>query len=234
LPDAWADWMTLLVIVLSLIFFIKRLTIRDLRLDSSLSDYLLIFITALPFITGYAEAHDSLYFIPILSDHMFTIHVLSGELFLIVVVFLFCRTRLDPEHCTGCASCEEACPTDTLRSRDREGVRVFTYLSSQCIVCGACVDICPEKASALRHRISFRDFFRMASRRIIHKVQLRVCGTCGAFFSPEPQLESIGSKLTDMGRQSTDYINLCTTCRMYHYADKVKNSTGRLGRFINP
>ncbi|MBW2610190.1 MAG: 4Fe-4S binding protein [Deltaproteobacteria bacterium] len=228
LPDVWADWMTLLVIILSIYFFIRRLLMPDLRLNSSKADYLLILITALPFITGYIEAHDSLYFIPSLSDHMLTIHVLSGEAFLIAVVFLFCRTRLNKESCTGCASCEISCPTDTLLSSDKDGFRIFTYLSCQCIVCGACVDVCPEEASELRHNISFKSFFRMASRQIIHKVQLRVCDTCGAFFSPELQLVNIGSKLTNIGQQPADYINLCTNCRMYSYADKVKNSTGRV------
>jgi NAD-dependent dihydropyrimidine dehydrogenase PreA subunit len=231
LPDVWVDWMTLIVIIISIYFFIRRLLMPDLRLSSSKSDHLLIFITALPFITGYIEAHDSLYFIPLLSDHMLTIHVLSGEAFLIAVVFLFCRTRLNEESCTGCASCAISCPTNTLLSRDKEGFRIFTYLSSQCIVCGACVDVCPEEASELRHQLSFKSFFSMASKQIILKVQLKVCDTCGAFFSPEPQLVNIERKLTDIVKQSTDYINLCTNCRMYSYADKAKNSSGRI-RFI--
>jgi len=229
--DAWADWMTILVIGFSAYFLIRRLVLPDIRHNSSKADYLLILLTALPFITGYLEAHNSLYFIPFLAERMQIFHVLSGEAFLIMVVFLFCRTQLNKKSCTGCAACEICCPTDTLLYRDESGTRTFTYLSSQCIVCGACVEACPEEAAELRHNLSLKAFFQMASRQPITSIPLKICETCGTFFSPEPQLRKIDHKLTEIGHQSADYIHLCTKCRMFNNAEKVQKTAGKV-RFI--
>ena len=51
LPDAWADWMTLLVLGLAVYFLIRRIIIPNIRLDSAISDYIIIVLTALPFVT---------------------------------------------------------------------------------------------------------------------------------------------------------------------------------------
>jgi nitrate reductase gamma subunit len=48
LPDEWIDWMTLLVLGLAAYFLIRRIVSKDLRLNSSVTDYLVIVITALP------------------------------------------------------------------------------------------------------------------------------------------------------------------------------------------
>jgi formate hydrogenlyase subunit 6/NADH:ubiquinone oxidoreductase subunit I len=91
---------------------------------------------------------------------MFTIHILSGEAFMIVAVFLFCRTRLNIEKCITCGACDISCPTGTLEARDEGPVRVFTYSHYQCICCGACLNTCPEEAAELRHEISLARFFQ--------------------------------------------------------------------------
>ena len=35
LPDAWADWMTLLLLGLAIYFFIRRIAVKDIRINSS-------------------------------------------------------------------------------------------------------------------------------------------------------------------------------------------------------
>jgi len=85
LPDAWADWMTLILIAISIFFLLRRLISPDVRLLSALSDYLLIIVTALPFATGYFMTHGTLDGIAILGDNMSLIHMLSGELMLILI-----------------------------------------------------------------------------------------------------------------------------------------------------
>ena len=52
LPDAWADWMTLILLALAAYFLVRHLVLKDLRRRSSSQDILLILITALPFLTG--------------------------------------------------------------------------------------------------------------------------------------------------------------------------------------
>jgi hypothetical protein len=85
LPDAWADWMTLILIAISIFFILRRIISADIRLISSLSDYILILVTALPFVTGYFLTHGTLDSMAILGDNMFLIHMFSGELMLILI-----------------------------------------------------------------------------------------------------------------------------------------------------
>lgn len=85
LPDAWADWMTLVLIAISVFFLLRRLISPDIRLLSSPSDYGLIVVTALPFVTGYFLTHGTLDGIAFLGDNMPLLHLLSGELMLILI-----------------------------------------------------------------------------------------------------------------------------------------------------
>jgi nitrate reductase gamma subunit len=85
LPDAWADWMTLILLAASIFFLLRRLISADIRLISTFSDYLLIIVTALPFMTGYFLTHGTLESIGVKGDTMYLIHVLSGELMLILI-----------------------------------------------------------------------------------------------------------------------------------------------------
>lgn len=213
LPDAWADWMTLLVLALVAYFLIRRLAVKDLRFTSSPGDYVLIGITALPFMTGYFLTHGTLDSIAIFGDNMRLIHVLSGEAMIVMAVFLFCRTRLNEKKCTGCAACELSCPTTTLESQDEGTLRIFTYSHYQCICCGACVKACPEDAADLRHEISAGRFFQVAPKQEIRSVELKACEGCGALFAPVPQLEKIAQTITD------DYLRFCPKCRKLNTAE---------------
>jgi ferredoxin/nitrate reductase gamma subunit len=213
LPDAWADWMTIILLGLAAYFLIRRIVIKDIRLTSSISDYVLIILTALPFITGYSLTHGSLDGVPFLGDHMLSFHVLSGEAMILMVVFLFCRTRLNAIRCTGCAACEINCPTGTLESHDEGILRTFLYAHYQCICCGSCVSVCPEDAAELRHEISLRRFFQVAPKHEIRSVELKECERCGAFFAPEPQIDKVSQTIT------ADYLRFCPTCRKTNLRD---------------
>ena len=217
LPDLWADWMTIILLCLSAYLFIRRIVLKDIRLTSSISDYVLIILTALPFITGYALTHGSLDAVPSLGDNMRSIHVLSGEAMMLMLVFLFCRTRLNAIRCTGCAACELSCPTGTLESNDEGKLRTFLYEHYQCICCGSCVSVCPEDAAELRHEISLSRFFQVVPKREIRSVELKECERCGAFFAPEPQVDKVGHLLT------ADYLRFCPRCRMVNIGDLYHN-----------
>jgi len=213
LPDAWADWMTLLLLGLATYFLIRRIVVKDIRFNSSIPDYVIIILTALPFVTGYFLTHGSLDSIAFLGNNMWTIHILSAEAMIIMAVFLFCRTRLNTQKCTGCAACELNCPTGALESRDEENLRIFTYSHYQCICCGTCVSTCPENAAELSHEISLRRFFQISPKQEIRSVELRVCERCGAWFAPVPQLDKIGQTFTH------EYLRFCPRCRMVNIGD---------------
>jgi ferredoxin/nitrate reductase gamma subunit len=213
LPDVLADWMTLLLLLLAAYLLIRRILVAEVRRNSTNSDYFLIVLTALPFMTGYLLTHGNLDAIAFLADNIRTIHVLSGEAMLIAAVFLFYRAQLNGEKCTGCAACELSCPTGTLESSDGGGLRVFAYSHYQCICCGACVAICPEQAAELRHEIGLRRFLQIVPKREIRSVELALCESCGATVAPVPQVEKVRQVITD------DFIRFCPKCKKHHYAE---------------
>jgi NADH:ubiquinone oxidoreductase subunit F (NADH-binding)/(2Fe-2S) ferredoxin len=46
---------------------------------------------------------------------------------------------IDPEACTGCAACKEACPASAIQGKTKQP---HTIEHSKCIRCGVCLDIC--------------------------------------------------------------------------------------------
>jgi len=87
MPDGLADWMTLIFLAIALFFLLRRIISADIRLISTFSDYFLLIVTALPFLTGYFLTHGTLDNIAFLGDNMQIIHMLSGELMLILIPF---------------------------------------------------------------------------------------------------------------------------------------------------
>ena len=207
LPDTWADGMTILVVIFALFFLIRRVIVPSIRPGSTVTDFVLIVITALPFVSGYSLTHGTLDSVAFFEEHMTVIHILSGEVMIVTAVFLFCRTRLNTEKCVACTACEMICPTGTLESEDKENKRIFTYSHYQCICCGACVKTCPEAAAELRHEISLNRLLQFRPKQEIRSVDLTACERCGAFFVPEPQLD----KITKMFAH--DYTRFCPRCR---------------------
>jgi len=207
LPDGWSDGLTLLLLILSAYFFIRRILWKSVRRNSTIWDYLLIIITALPFLTGYLLSRGSLEYTPFFGDNMETIHVLTAEMMILTAVFLFCRVRLTERICTGCAACELQCPTDALMCEDKGDRRVFTYALYQCICCGSCINTCPEYAAELRHRVGVEGYFKMLSRQTLQSVAITACERCGAFFAPEPQIEKLKQTM------EAEYLRLCLRCK---------------------
>jgi len=82
LPDLFADIMTLSVIGSCMFFLIRRLSLPEVRYITSISDFLLLSITASPFITGFYAFHQW----PGYSYAMI-LHILSGEVLIIAIPF---------------------------------------------------------------------------------------------------------------------------------------------------
>ncbi len=222
LPAWLADVMTLLLIGLIIFFVMRRIIVPEVSDVSSRSDYVLLAITGVPFLTGFFSTHGTLEGLPLFGANMQVIHELSGEAMLIAAAVLFCRPRIYQEKCIGCAACELSCPTGTLVTTDQHIYRIFRYSHYQCICCGSCATTCPEDATELRHELSGKRFFQIASKYKIRSVELKECEHCGARFAPEPQLEKIRSlpefeKVREVLKER--HLRLCPQCRRVSHAD---------------
>lgn len=82
LPDAVADWMTILVIASVVFMFIRRLARPEVRILSTGWDYLLLIIVLAPFLTGFLAYRQIGPY-----DLMLNLHLFTGELMLIVIPF---------------------------------------------------------------------------------------------------------------------------------------------------
>jgi nitrate reductase gamma subunit len=82
LPDAVADAMTVLVIVCCIFFLVRRLTQPEVKFVTDASDYVILLITAAPFVTGFLVYHQ-------LGGPgwMTILHMLSGEIMLAAIPF---------------------------------------------------------------------------------------------------------------------------------------------------
>jgi len=80
-----ADVLTLTVIVTGILLFIMRVANRDSRFLSRSQDYLLPWLLIIPFISGYLAMHPQLNPFPYTMTMI--IHVLSGELVLVLMPF---------------------------------------------------------------------------------------------------------------------------------------------------
>jgi nitrate reductase gamma subunit len=105
LPDNFIDLLTIIFLACVLFFLMRRIVIPRVKSISSPYDYLLLFITAAPFLTGFYAYHQ--YF-----DYktVITLHILAGELMLIVmpftklghmVFFFFIRILIGSENSFG-------------------------------------------------------------------------------------------------------------------------------------
>jgi len=53
--------------------------------------------------------------------------------------------RVDEEKCTGCGTCEEACPVEAIKVTNYKAkIDAETFIE-----CGACVEECPEEALSM-------------------------------------------------------------------------------------
>ena len=224
MDDKTADLMTLAVIGIGVFLIARRIVIPKIRRRSAPVDIVVITITVLPFLTGYFYTHGTLNKIAFFSDYLWYFHVISGEAMLLMMIVMFCVTRLNEADCVGCAACVLNCPTRTLESCTDPESRIFRYSHYQCICCASCVDTCPEGAAELRHEISIAYFFNMFEKRIIRNVQLARCDQCGACYGPEPQIIRLAAKL-EQGESSVQTIHLCNRCKKIMSAHRLGHST---------
>ena len=81
-PDGLADVMTMVVILCCLFFLVRRIRQPEVRFVTSASDFVILAIVAMPFITGFFAYHQWF-------DYQVSLilHILSGEVMLVAIPF---------------------------------------------------------------------------------------------------------------------------------------------------
>ncbi len=82
LPDAWADVLTVVVIIGCVFFLVRRLTQPEVKFVTSASDFAILAVVAAPFITGFIAYHQWIDY-PV----MMVLHVVAGEVMLVAIPF---------------------------------------------------------------------------------------------------------------------------------------------------
>ncbi len=78
--EAFSDVLTIILLVCGIVFLIRRIFVTRIRSVSSFWDYILLFITIAPFITGFLSYHQLVDYKSIIIAHM-----IAGELMLIAM-----------------------------------------------------------------------------------------------------------------------------------------------------
>ena len=82
IPNQWADVMSVILLVSIIFLVIRRIVRSEVRILTGAWDYILLGLTALPFLTGFLAYHQ---FGP--YEPMMTAHIIAGELLLILIPF---------------------------------------------------------------------------------------------------------------------------------------------------
>jgi nitrate reductase gamma subunit len=82
LPESLSDMMTIAVMVCVLFLILRRIALPEVRIISTLYDYLLLAVTVAPFITGFLAYHHVLDY-----DFWLIAHIITGEIMLIAIPF---------------------------------------------------------------------------------------------------------------------------------------------------
>jgi len=83
LPENVADIMTLIVIFTCIFFFLRRILAPEVNFVTFASDYIILIISFLPFLTGFLAYHQ--WILP--QKAMVNLHILFGEIMLIAIPF---------------------------------------------------------------------------------------------------------------------------------------------------
>jgi nitrate reductase gamma subunit len=82
LADSTTDMMTMVFLACAAFFLLRRIFVHRVRAISSVFDYFAWLITVVPFVTGFLAYHQFFDY-----DKMLTVHIILGEIMLILVPF---------------------------------------------------------------------------------------------------------------------------------------------------
>jgi len=105
IPDGMADLMTIIVLCGAVFFLVRRIAVPRVAAISSATDYGVLLLTVMPYLTGFFSYHQVFDYKTVL-----TLHILTGDLLLIalpftkvghMVFFFFGRLAMSGEYSMG-------------------------------------------------------------------------------------------------------------------------------------
>jgi len=118
---------------------------------------------------------------------------------------------IDPDLCTGCGACANACPPNAISIEDdlENGFRIVKIYIGRCIFCGRCQDVCPYQAIKLS-----REFELVAKDRedLVQVVKLAMvrCSLCG---KPFTTIRLFMKVINELPPESRALATLCPSCK---------------------
>lgn len=210
MPDAVLEYATLFVIYSVIYMVVKRLTLKDMRQHFKFFDLMLSLVVLVPFITGYYAMTGKETTIPFIDYHLDTIHIVSGEIFILTTCFLFCKTIIIKKRCVACLGCVNKCPTGALITQDIEDMRYIHYTVGNCIHCGTCISVCEDRASEFRHVLGIP---WPGTQTELCSLKMFACKTCNTLFATQKHLEKLQQKNLDFD------LDICPECRQFFHAE---------------
>lgn len=82
MPMPMADFLTLLMLSAAIVIAVRRIALPEVRIITTLYDYVLLLITVAPFVTGYLAVHQA-------ENYRFWLlaHIACGEIMLVAIPF---------------------------------------------------------------------------------------------------------------------------------------------------
>jgi len=122
---------------------------------------------------------------------------------------------IDPDSCTLCAQCAQACPTSAIQAGSEGTTVALSFDATSCTNCGQCTLVCPEierGAIAVSGKVDLETL--RAGRRTIIEGEVLVCESCGKPIAPSSLMDRIGELLGDEFDDTMAYLTRrCMDCR---------------------
>lgn len=119
---------------------------------------------------------------------------------------------LDPDRCTGCGACANACPSRTILVTDESEYREIHYDLTRCIFCGRCEEVCPEDAVRLSGEFELattnRDDLHIRARFLLKR-----CEDCGAVIGTRRSWTRLAEEVREEVGGLDPLMRLCPPCR---------------------
>jgi ferredoxin len=123
--------------------------------------------------------------------------------------------EVDPELCTVCGVCAEACPTGALVIRRHDELVELVFDGSLCAACEQCLPVCPESTAGAIDLKRTTDFARLTGgQETLCRDQEARCEACGAPVASLTMLSRIESLLGQEDAALVKHLGrYCLSCK---------------------